>query len=179
MIDAKYLIPFSELRDTVGKFNSAKWSAHMDAKFKFTIRGVDCFIARSDFGCASESMKTELLSDCAMELLAQLVKAELETYPSIKQLCRDVTIKGDLDDAVLKEEEAILVKHFGVPYDSEVDKQTVPVNAVCYDSISHKYGIFVCNLPKDYKNAHDGMNAIVDLDGQLVMTRLVDLVVNY
>lgn len=182
MTETKYLIPFLDLRDTIGTSKSDKWIAHMNAKFKFTIRGVECHVARYDLGCASESMRTELLSDCAMELLAQLVKAKLESYSAISQMCRDAKSKNptsDLEDALLKEEEAILVKHFGVPYDSDIDKQKVPVNAVCYDGISGKYGNFVCNIPKDYKNAHDGKNAIVDLDGQLVMTRLVDLVVNY
>lgn len=179
MTKSKYLIPFSDLRDTIGEFDSDKWTAHMNAEFKFTIRGVKCHVARYDLGCASESMRTVLLSDCAMELLAQLVKAELETYPAISQMCRDAKSKSDLEDALLKEEEKLLVNHFGVPYDSDLDKQKVPVNAACFDGISGKYGTFVCNIPKDYKNAHDGKNAIVDLDGQLAMTRLVDLVVNY
>lgn len=182
MTETKYLTPFSELRDTIGAFNSDKWKAHMSAEFNFTVCGVKLQVARYDLGCASESMRTELLSDCAMELLAHLVKAELESYPDISLMCRDAKSNNptsDLEDALLKEEEDILVKHFGVPYDRDLDKQKVPVNAVCYDGISGKYGNFVCNIPKDYKNAHDGKNAIVDLDGQLVMTRLVDLVVNY
>ena len=182
MTETKYLIPFSELRDTIGAFNSDKWKAHMNTEFNFTVCGVKLHVARYDLGCASESMGTVLLSDCAMELLAQLVKAALESYPAISQMCRDAKSKNptsDLEDALLKEEEALLVNHFGVRYDRDLDKQKVPVNAVCYDSISGKYGNFVCNIPKDYKNAHDGKNAIVDLDGQLVMTRLVDLVVNY
>lgn len=187
MTETKYLIPFSELRDTIGAFNSDKWKAHMNAEFNFTICGVKLHVARYDLGCASESMATALLSDCAMELLAHLVKAELELYPFISQMCRDAksghpmseSQKGDLEDALLKEEEKLLINHFGVRYDRDLDKQKVPVNAVCYDGISGKYGNFVCNIPKDYKNAHDGKNAIVDLDGQLAMTRLVDLVVNY
>ena len=182
MTETKYLIPFSELRDTIGAFNSDKWKAHMNAEFSFTVCSVKLHVARYDLGCASESMRTVLLSDCAMELLAHLVKAKLELYPFISQICRDAKSNNptsDLEDALLKEEEALLVNHFGVPYDRDLDKQKVPVNAVCYDSISGKYGNFVCNIPKDYKNAHDGKNAIVDLDGQLVMTRLVDLVVNY
>lgn len=182
MTETKYLIPFLDLRDTIGAFNSDKWKAHMGAAFKFTICSVKLHVTRSDLGCASESMGTVLLSDCAMELLAQLVKAELESYPAISQMCRDAKSNNptsDLEDALLKEEENLLVKHFGVRYDSDLDKQKVPVNAVCYDGVSGKYGNFVCNIPKDYKNAHDGKNAIVDLDGQLVMTRLVDLVVNY
>lgn len=182
MTETKYLIPFSELRDTIGAFNSDKWKAHMNAEFKFTICGVKLHVARYDLGCASESMATELLSDCAMELLANLVKAELESYPAISQMCRDAKSNNptsDLEDALLKEEENLLVKHFGVPYDRDLDKQKVPVNAVCYDCISGKYGNFVCNIPKDYKNAHDGKNAIVDLDGQLAMASLVDLVKIY
>lgn len=182
MTETKYLIPFFDLRDTIGAFNSDKWKAHMNKAFKFTICGVVCHVARYDLGCASESMRTELLSDCAMELLAHLVKAKLETYSAISQMCRDAKSNNptsDLEDALLKEEETILVNHFGVPYDRDIDKQKISTNTVCYDGISGKYGNFVCNIPNGYKNAPDGKNAIVELDKQLEMTRLVDLVKIY
>lgn len=182
MTETKYLIPFLDLRDTIGEFNSDKWKAHMNAKFKFTICGVECHVARYDLGCASESMATELLSDCAMELLANLVKAKLESYSAISQMCRDAKSNNptsDLEDALLKEEEAILIKHFGVPYDRDLDKQKISTNTVCYDCISGRYGNFVCNIPNGYKNAPVGKNAIVDLDKTLVMRSLVDLVKIY
>jgi hypothetical protein len=97
-------------------------------------------------------------------------------------MCRDAKSNNptsDLEDALLKEEEDILVKHFGVPYDRDLDKQKISTNTVCYDCISGKYGNFVCNIPKDYKNARDGKNAIVDLDKTLFMRSLVDLVKIY
>ena len=184
MTETKYLIPFLDLRDTIGAFNSDKWKAHMNKEFNFIVCGVKLHVARYDFGCASESMRTELLSDCAMELLAHLVKAELESYPSaaISEMCRDAKSKNptsDLEDALLKEEEKLLVNHFGVPYDRDIDKQKISTNTVCYDGISGRYGTFVCNIPNGFKNAPDGKNAIVELDKQLEMTRLVDLVKIY
>ena len=84
MAKKEYCIPFNELQQAIGASpnipHTRRQEQHWHKKFPFAVRGVALDVERGDFGLCDHSMCTEILSDTAMELLAQLVKAELEKW---------------------------------------------------------------------------------------------------
>lgn len=182
MAKKEYCIPFNELQQTIGAApnipHTKQEEAHCHKKFPFTIKGVTLDVERGDFEYADVSMCTSILSDSAMELLAQLVKAELEKYANIDQLVKqhiENTPSEDetLFDFLFKEEEDILVKHFGVKYDSDLDKQKIKRGTRCYNRKDGEYVVFISNANKD--TVADGYNCIVAPDGKLPLTASVPL----
>ena len=168
MAKKEYCIPFNELQQVIGAApnipHTKQEEAHCHKKFPFTIKGVTLDVERADFEYGDVSMCTEILSDTAMELLAQLVKAELESYANIDQLVKQHTENTPSDDETLtdflfKEEENLLVSKFGVAYDTDLDKQKIERGKLCYNRDTGEYVVFITDVKKN--TATDGYNCIV------------------
>lgn len=182
MANKEYCIPFNELQQAIGASpnipHTRRQEQHWHKKFPFTVRGVALDVERGDFGLCDNSMCTEILSDTAMELLAQLVKAELEKYANIDQLAKqhsdcDPSDDETLADFLFKEEENLLVSKFGVEYDKDLDKQEIERGKRCYNRDTGEYVVFISDAEKD--TATDGYNCIVAPDGKLPIPARVPL----
>ena len=167
-MNTQYLIPFKDLQNTIGASPNfpmtPKQEAHWHKEYKFKVRGVTLKVERGDFGLCNCSMCTEILSDTAMELLAQLVKAELEQYDEIDRLVdeykKSTPVDGDsLEDYMFKEQEDLLVTKFKVAYDEDLNKQKIKPGTVCYNRDTGEYATFISDVKKD--TAPDGYNCIV------------------
>ena len=182
MANKEYCIPFNELQQAIGSApnipHTKQEEAHCRKKFPFTIKGVTLDVERADFEYADVSMCTSILSDSAMELLAQLVKAELEKYANIDQLVKQHIENSPSDDETLfdflfKEEENLLVSKFGVAYDADLDKQKIKRGTRCYNRRDGEYVVFISDVKAD--TATDGYNCIVAPDGKLPIPANVPL----
>ena len=182
MANKEYCIPFNELQQVLGATpnipRTKQQEQHWHKKFPFTIKGVTLDVERGDFGLCDTSMCTEILSDTSMELLAQLVKAELEKYANIDKLVKQHNACTPSDDETLldflfKEEENLLVDKFGVKYDSDLDKQEIERGKRCYNRDTGEYVVFISDAEKD--TATDGYNCIVAPDGKLPIPSNVPL----
>lgn len=168
MANKEYCIPFNELQHVIGASpnipQTHRQGQHWHKKFPFTVKGVELDVERGDFGLCDNSMCTEILSDTAMELLGQLIKAELESYANIDQLVKQHNENTPSDDETLtdflfKEEENLLVSKFGVAYDTDLDKQKIDRGKRCYNRDTGEYVVFITDVKKD--TATDGYNCIV------------------
>ena len=182
MAKKEYCIPFNELQQVIGAApnipHTQQEEAHCHKKFPFTINGVTLDVERADFEYADVSMCTSILSDVAMEFLAQLVKAELEKYTNLDQLVKqhvDNTPSDDetLFDLLFKEEENILVSKFGVAYDADLDKQKIKRGTRCYNRRDGEYVVFISDAKAD--TVTDGFNCIVAPDRKLPVPSNVTL----
>ena len=182
MANKEYCIPFSELQQAIGASpnipHTHRQGQHWHKKVPFTVKGVALDVERGDCGLCDNSMCTEILSDTAMELLGQLVKAELEKYANIDQLVKQHNENTPSDDETLtdflfKEEENLLVSKFGVAYDADLDKQKIERGKRCYNRDTGEYVVFITDVKKD--TATDGYNCIVAPGAKLPVPSKVPL----
>ena len=135
-------------------------------------------MAHKEYCIPFNELQQAIGSDSAMELLAQLVKAELEKYANIDQLVKQHIENSPSDDETLfdflfKEEENLLVSKFGAEYDADLDKQKIKRGTRCYNRRDGEYVVFISDVKAD--TATDGYNCIVAPDGKLPIPANVPL----
>lgn len=176
MENVRYFIPFNQLKDTLRSY-CEDYNKFISSLFPLTVCGKTLYICRQDGTNADQSMWADLLSDCAMELLAEKAKSKLELVNNIGELVvaeDDAELTSKLIDIELE----ILEHDFEVPFDRDMDKQSIAIGATCFYRESVEYVTFVGVVPSTL--VIDGRNAIVrDQNNNLREVHLCDLVPSY
>lgn len=176
MNNTRYFIPFNQLKDTLHPYNQ-DYKAFIATQFQFTVLGKKLYVCRQDGVKAEKPLWADLLSDCAMELLAEKVKSTLESLPNAVDLVKPENEK-DLYDELYAAELKILEKDFEVPTEADMDKKSIALGETCFDRGTVEYVTYIGMVPSHL--ILDGNNAIVrDSNNNLRAMRMCDLVSRY
>lgn len=174
---SKYCIPFDQLKDTMCSF-SKDYCKFLSKEFTFKIEGKTFSICRQDGVNGDKSSCQDLLSDCAMELLAAKVKEALESRPDFK---KEVLFSNDetrIYEVIYFVEAGLVGGHFGIPYDAELEHKTINPGEKCFDRKTIEYVTFICKVPDEL--VIDGENAIIrDESNNLRTAHMCELVAKY
>ena len=155
-MNKRFFIPFEELKCSIPTHND-DFAKFISVPFYFKIGDRKLFVCRQDGMNAPKPRLQELMSDCAMELLAKdvchILFAEVGAARVLSM--SDEEIQKALFDAELK----LLDTRYDVPAIADLENQTIGAGTKCYDRKENEYVTFVGMIPP--VQVIDGKNAIV------------------
>ena len=170
MAITKYLIPFDKLSET-HRLNMEDYNGFLNQSFPLTIHGDRYSISRNDFASADRSMRAYLLSDVAMELLAERVQNYLNLSLDQQPESKIVRLIQDYGAQILN-------RDFGIEYDDQMDSQDFDYDEPVYSVETGTYMNVLCKIPEKY--TQDGYTlCCIEGDKLLTRARPVDLVKKY
>lgn len=169
MAITKYLIPFEQLTET-HKIRLDDYLSFLKQEYTLQLDGKTYSISRADFALADHSMRTFLLTDVAMELLA------IYTQTLINQT-NAANVAKDIPELIRATAERLLTVKFGIEFEDSMDRQTFTPGERLYSVETGSYQTYIGPLPEEL--ASDGYTVCVADGDQIVRARPVDLVKKY